>query len=334
MAAPSVSVVTPFFNTAPYLGECIESVLAQSHGDFEYILVDNQSDDGSSEIAAAYCRKDSRLVLIRTGRFLTQVQNYNFALTRMSPQSRYCKMVQADDWIYPRCLSEMVALAERHPAVAIVGSYRLRGAAMDGTGLPPETQVLSGREACRRHLLDNLFLFGSPTSLLFRADVVRSRRPFYSENRLHEDTEAVYEILARADFGFVHQVLSYTRVQQDSITGSTDSFNPDLLDFLIIMRRYGLVHLTPGEYYRRLKRVEDKYYRFLAEAWLARRGRSFWDYHRKGLASMGQALAGGRLAGKLPRVLVRTLLDPDRSLIAARVSGRRARTKPGRSHLR
>ena len=44
--AARVSVVTPFYNTAPYLAECIESVLAQSHGDFEYVLVDNHSDDG------------------------------------------------------------------------------------------------------------------------------------------------------------------------------------------------------------------------------------------------------------------------------------------------
>ena len=62
---PLVSVVTPFFNTAPYLAECIESVLAQSYSHFEYILLDNCSTDGSSEIAAAYASRDSRIRLIR-----------------------------------------------------------------------------------------------------------------------------------------------------------------------------------------------------------------------------------------------------------------------------
>lgn len=60
-----VSVVTPFFNEAGHLPECIESVLGQSHADFEYILVDNHSCDGSSEIAREYERKDNRVRVLR-----------------------------------------------------------------------------------------------------------------------------------------------------------------------------------------------------------------------------------------------------------------------------
>ena len=59
-----VSVVTPFYNTAAYLEECIESVLAQTYRDFEYLLVNNKSTDGSREIAARYAAKDPRLRLL------------------------------------------------------------------------------------------------------------------------------------------------------------------------------------------------------------------------------------------------------------------------------
>ena len=55
---PLVSVVTPFYNTASYLAQCIESVLKQSYSEFEYILMDNCSTDGSSEIAETYARRD------------------------------------------------------------------------------------------------------------------------------------------------------------------------------------------------------------------------------------------------------------------------------------
>src|ERR1700739_3466819 len=104
---PLVSVVTPFFNTAPYLAECIESVLAQSYTHFEYILLDNCSTDGSSEIAASYA-SDPRIHLIRCTEFVSQLPNYNRALKKISNSSVYCKIVQADDWIFPECLQLMV----------------------------------------------------------------------------------------------------------------------------------------------------------------------------------------------------------------------------------
>ena len=135
---PLVSVVTPFYNTQEYLGECIESVLSQSYQKWEYVLVDNCSTDGSSEIAARYASRFSdRIRLIHTESFLSQVQNYNFALSCISPDSKYCKMVQADDWIFPDCLRSMVGLAEAHPKVGIVSAYELEGdRPWLGAGLP------------------------------------------------------------------------------------------------------------------------------------------------------------------------------------------------------
>ena len=117
---PLVSVVTPFFNTAPYLAECIESVLAQSYSQFEYILLDNCSTDGSSEIAATYASRDPRIRLIRGSQFLSQLPNYNRALAAISDASTYCKIVQADDWIFPECLQLMVQAFEQSESIGLV----------------------------------------------------------------------------------------------------------------------------------------------------------------------------------------------------------------------
>ena len=113
MSQPLVSVVTPFHNTATFLAECIESVLAQSFTQFEYILVDNCSTDGSGEIAESYARRDPRVRLIRRSQLLPQVQNYNSALAEISGDSKYCKIVQADDFIFPECLKLMVGAFEQ-----------------------------------------------------------------------------------------------------------------------------------------------------------------------------------------------------------------------------
>ena len=326
MTAPRVSVVTPFYNTAPYLAECIDSVLAQSHGDFEYVLCDNHSDDGGSEIAAGYAARDRRLRIVRPPAFLGQVPNYNFALRQIARDTRYVKIVQADDTMFPRCLSEMVALAEAHPTIAVVSAYRMFGAEIQPTGLPHTRTFLTGRDACRVVLKDGIYLFGSPTTVMFRGDVVRGRDPFYAEGRLFEDAEVCFDLLADHDFGFVHQVLSFTRTENDSLWRGMRAYNGWLLARRNQLAQYGRQCLDPAEF-EALWRVRDRHYRsFLAEALLARRDDGFWDFHRKGLATVGDTLDRKALLRDAARVAAGLALSPRR--LAALLRDATRRTKP------
>src|SRR5260221_712293 len=243
-----VSVVTPFYNTASYLAECIESVIAQTHQNFEYLLVNNKSTDGSREIASSYAARDARIRLIDNEAFLPQVENYNGALSQISPDAKYVKIVQADDRIMPDCLRLMVEVAERDPRIGLVSSLYKMGHETSGEDFPFRTWRVPGRELCRHMLLFHRFFFGSPTNVLYRADVVRSRRPFYTLGRLHEDTEAAYEILLENDFGFVHEILSFMRTDNESVTSAARRFNTDPLDYVITLERYGPRVLTESEF--------------------------------------------------------------------------------------
>src|SRR5436190_6590278 len=107
---PLVSVVTPVYNEAEYLVECVESVLAQTYQKWEYTIVDNCSSDGSLEIARRYAAQDSRIRVFQNQHFLRAIPNHNIALRQISPASRYCKVVLGDDWIFPDCLERMVAV--------------------------------------------------------------------------------------------------------------------------------------------------------------------------------------------------------------------------------
>jgi glycosyltransferase involved in cell wall biosynthesis len=314
---PLVSIVTPFYNTAEYLGECIESVLAQSYQNWEYCLVNNCSDDGSADIARRYAAEDDRIRVVDNTEFLTQVQNYNHALRQISPESRYTKIVQADDWMFPECLERMVKLAEDSPSVGIVGAYRLYGRMVLNWGLPYTTTVIGGKEACRFMLLRSEQIFGSPTSILFRSEIIRSRDRFYSETSLFEDTEACYEVLQDWDFGFVHQVLTFERVENEneSISAEPRSHDPGWdLDQLITMTKFGRTVFSEEELEREKARVEDEYFRFLADNLLAGRGKEFWDYHKAGLATIGLSLNWPTFGRYYRWALVDAVGNPKRAL--------------------
>lgn len=309
---PRVSVVTPFYNTAPYLAECIESVLAQSHGDFEYVLVDNHSDDGGGEIAARYAARDGRIRVARPPKFLGQVPNYNFALGQIAADTRHVKMVQADDTIFPRCLAEMVALAEAHPTIGVVSAYRLFGPEVQPNGLAHTQTFMTGRQACRVVLKDGIYLFGSPTTVMFRADLVRGRVPFFAEGRLFEDAEVCFDLLGEHDFGFVHQVLTFTRTENDSLWSGMRAYNGWLLARRNQLAQFGRQYLAPDEF-DRLWRTRERHYRsFLAEAWLARRDEGFWKFHAQGLATVGDALDRKALLRDAARVALGLAVSPRR----------------------
>jgi glycosyltransferase involved in cell wall biosynthesis len=308
---PLVSVVTPFYNTSDYLAECIESVLAQTYRCFEYLLVDNQSTDGSAEIASEYAGRDARIRVIRNPEFVGQVRNYNGALRHVSADGRYVKIVQADDCIFPECLERMVAVAEAHPTVAIVSSYYLMGRNVSGAGIQWPIECIPGRTASRIHLIEHRFLFGTPTTLLYRAELLAKRQPFYSETSLHEDTELCHEVLADADFGFVHQVLSYSRVGNGGILSTIETFHWQLLDFYVILRKCGSLFLSPEELERRTRSVRAEYLRVLGESALLRREREFWAYHQRGLATVGEKLPSRiSLAPHIARAALKAVAMP------------------------
>src|ERR1041385_2860178 len=109
---PLVSVVTPVYNGEDYLGECIESVLAQTYRNWDLTIVNNASTDRTLEIALQYAAKHPQIRVHSNERFLRVIASHNAALRWVSAESRYCKILSADDWLYPECLERMVALAE------------------------------------------------------------------------------------------------------------------------------------------------------------------------------------------------------------------------------
>jgi glycosyltransferase involved in cell wall biosynthesis len=254
-----VSVVTPVYNGAAYLVECAESVLAQTHENWDYTIVDNASSDATPEIAERLAERDSRIRHLRFDEFVSSTANHNRAFDAISPESEFVKVVQADDWIYPECLSLMVGAAGVSSTVGVVGSYQLWGRRVVPSGLPYSTTFAAGRDIVRSTLLGELNVTGNPTATMLRSSYVRERTPFWENGFRHEDTEAALWMLSRHDFAFVHQVLTFARRQPGSLNSWSQNMNSHAAEEIVFLLRYGRLVVDDAAYRARLRTLLKRY---------------------------------------------------------------------------
>jgi glycosyltransferase involved in cell wall biosynthesis len=333
---PLVSIVTPVYNEEEYLRECIESVLAQTYQRWDYTIVNNCSTDRTLDIAQEYAAIDKRIRIHNNESFVPVIANYNIAFRQIAEDSKYCKVVGADDLLFPECLERMVGLAETHPRVAIVGSHGLYSDPTKGVycrGIPYSVATMQGRELCRSYLLRRgLSVWGSPTFVLFRSDIVRSRYAFFNESNIHADSEACVEFLRDNDFGFVHQILTLTRIRDGSLTEISEDLNTYLPYRLSVLGKFGHLYLTASEEHAQTVDLLRAYYRYLA--WQARkwRGAEFWRFHRSKLSEVGHPLSIPRLGAYILLGAMNALLNPGQSVerLVAKARARAVR-RAGRS---
>ena len=114
---PKISIITTFFNAEATLSETIESVLQQDFHDYEYILVDDGSDDNSCSVIASY--DDSRICLLQPGR-VGRVAALNIGLN--TAQGDYVAILDADDCCLEQRLSYQLQQLNSNPKVALVYS--------------------------------------------------------------------------------------------------------------------------------------------------------------------------------------------------------------------
>jgi glycosyltransferase involved in cell wall biosynthesis len=292
---PLVSILTPVYNGEKYLVECIESVLAQDYRNWEYHIVNNRSTDGTLRIAEEFAAKDERIRVTTNRDFVSMPENFNNAFSKVHPASRYFKVVCADDWILPQCVSTMVSFAEQHPSVGILCCHQQSGKTVRWAELPVTTSVLRGREACRLALLEGVQLFGAPTAFLYRSSLLRLGKSFFPNLQPHSDTSACYEFLEHCDYGVVHELLAVERLHDEQISSQIESNFAGDLAYLEVLLEYGPRYLTDAELQARADQVFDQYYRGLGGALLKLKGDEFWEYQKSRLMAMGHRLDRRRI---------------------------------------
>ena len=146
--------------------------------------------------------------------------------------------------------------------------------------------------------------------MLIRADLIRSRTPFYDPVNLHADVESCYDILQESDFAFVHQALAFMREHEQSQTSLLLGLESNCASGFYTLTRYGRVYLNDGEFRRCYNLRLARYYGMLAVAAVELRGRPFWEFHRRMLIYSGAPLDRTRLAYAIAWHVMHRLASP------------------------
>lgn len=232
-----VSVVVPCFNSARYIVETITSIRAQSFADWEAIVVDDGSKDGSADIAAAAARGDDRVRVVRQrNRGVSAARNAGFA--RCDRRSKYLLFLDADDCLESSMLETMTGYLDRRPEV---GMAYCRPSFIDEAGRPLDqsTQAWTPRYAPSRWWLVELppdepktpfvsifCLAGIVPSLAIIRRSAYERTPGWNEGlgQHYEDTDLFLHLALTDAVHFFPSALVRHRRHPTQSTAAADKF--------------------------------------------------------------------------------------------------------------
>jgi glycosyltransferase involved in cell wall biosynthesis len=212
--AARVSVVVPSYNNASFIEATMDSILAQTFEDFELIVADHSSTDGTWERLQRY-RTDPRVRLLRTQTGGGAPQNWERVTA--SARGELLKLVCGDDLIYPDCLRRQVEAMDANPSVVLVAARRdlidARGdVLLSGRGLAGLTGKVSGTVAARHTVLAGSNIFGEPACVLIRREVLQDAGGWDGRHPYVIDLATYVNVLLHGDFLGIDTALAAFRL--------------------------------------------------------------------------------------------------------------------------
>ena len=178
----TVSVCVPAFSAESFVGETVRSVLAQTFGDFELLVADDQSPDGTAAAARTAAGSDPRVRIMVNDINLGPVGNWNAVVA--AARGRYVKILCSDDTLMPSCLERQVRALDCNPG-AVMACSRRHIIDTDGRVLLSDRGLqglrpgfVDGPAAVRAMVRVATTPFGEPSAVLFRRDALTAAGPF------------------------------------------------------------------------------------------------------------------------------------------------------------
>lgn len=226
MVRVSVSVIVPVYNAQDYLAKCIDSVLSQTYEDFELILVNDGSKDGSPEICDRYQQMDSRIKVIhKANEGPSATRNVGLDIT----EGKYICFLDSDDYIEPDLLEKTVAIMEQRQCDCVAyGMIRenVQGVHLENIAYKPVDIKIATEEERMNFLLKYLLNYRVGWEVwnrVFRGDIIRDNKlRFLHDVAYAEDMLFSFRYMLYANSCVVLPDCPYHYVQHsDSLMGQS-----------------------------------------------------------------------------------------------------------------
>ncbi|MBC8508872.1 MAG: glycosyltransferase [Chloroflexi bacterium] len=206
---PRVSVIMPVYNGEKYLAEAIESILNQTLTDFEFVIIDDASQDSSLIIAREFARRDERIQIVENAENLgiSVSLNKSIAITRC----KYIARMDADDISLPERLDVQVAFMDAYPEVGICGTWiQYIGQQNKTLKLPVEHDAIFARL-----LFENVL--AHPTVMMRVASIREQALHYDEEVRFAQDYEFWSRAINRVKLANINRILLYYRIHSQGV---------------------------------------------------------------------------------------------------------------------
>ena len=190
-----LSIIVPVYNVKQYIDKCITSILDQSFKDFELILVDDGSIDGSGDVCEAYAKSDSRVQVYHQSN-QGQAVARNFAIRKANGE--YIGCVDSDDWIQPEMYEHLINAAQDKNADIVVCRFQTvsqEEKVIDILGYE-DSFVMDKIKATTEILLDHK-IQSFPWNKIYKRNLFDGIE--YPIGRLFEDTATTYKLFYKSD---------------------------------------------------------------------------------------------------------------------------------------
>ncbi len=207
-----LSIIVPVYNVKEYLEKCITSILSQTYTDYELILVDDGSTDGSGEMCDAFALQNDKIkVLHQENHGLAYVRNVGIRIAK----SDYIGFIDSDDWIEPEMFAKMLNVADSNDADIVV--CRVRLVESDGTILKeigPQDEQYMDRSRATIEILKDEELPSFSVNKIYRLNLFENIE--FPVGRIFEDTATIYKVFYKSSKVITIPYIGYNYLQNSN----------------------------------------------------------------------------------------------------------------------